>query len=183
MTNLLKQGLVESVYQSLRDYLTIASYLSQNTSVGSLKEMLIQPEQVIEVCLLAVKVGKFSVTRRAAGLWPAVKAALVSELVVSPFNQRLFYRWLCEILEIGSSSVRSMEISDVIKRYPPQVLALHLMKGALEDARLGSVAFGLPPPPGSDNWLTTLLCDLVLPNFSHEEWTVVNGSLQLFGKL
>ncbi|KAM7542068.1 hypothetical protein Aperf_G00000010541 [Anoplocephala perfoliata] len=174
------KGLVESVYQSLQDYLTIASYLSQNTSIGALKELLIQPEQVIDVCLLAVKVGKFSVTRRAAGLWPAVKAALMSELIVSPFEQRLFYRWLCEILEIARSSVSSMETADAVKRDPPQALALHLMKGALEDARLGSVVFGLPPPPGADNWLTTLFCDLVLPNFSHEGWTVFNGSLQLF---
>lgn len=173
---------MESVFQSLRDYLTISTYLNQYESVGALKEMLIQPEQVIDFCLLAVKVGKFSVTRRAAGLWPAVKAVLVSELIVSPFDQPLLYRWLCDMLKIGSSSIKSSDSDDNEKHDPPQTLALHLLKGVLEDARLGPVAFGLSPPPGSDNWLTALFCDVVLPNFDHEEWTVANGSLQLFSE-
>ncbi|KAM3178680.1 hypothetical protein ACTXT7_002097 [Hymenolepis weldensis] len=174
------KGLVESVFQSLRDYLTISIYLNQYKSVGALKGMLIQPEQVIEFCLLAIKVGKFSVTRRAAGLWPAVKAVLVSELIVSSFDQPLLYRWLCDMLKIGSSSIKSSDSDDNEKHDPPQTLALHLLQGVLEDARLGPVAFGLSPPPGSDNWLTALFCDVVLPNFGHDEWTVANGSLQLF---
>ena len=52
-----------------------------------LNSCLIRPEQVIDVCLLAAKRGKISVTRRAAGLWPAAKAALLAELIVSPANQ------------------------------------------------------------------------------------------------
>nr|CDS25591.1 thyroid adenoma associated [Hymenolepis microstoma] len=177
------RGLVESIFQCLRDYLTISAYLNQYESVGSLKQMLIQPEQVIEVCLLAVKVGKFSVTRRAAGLWPAVKAVLVSEIIVSLYDQPLLYRWLCEMLRISSLSIESPD-SDVSEKCDsPRALTLHLMKGVLEDARLGPVAFALSPPPGSDNWLTALFCDAVLPNFSHGEWTVANGSLQLFATI
>ncbi|VDO03352.1 unnamed protein product [Rodentolepis nana] len=177
------RGLVESIFQCLRDYLTISAYLNQYELEGSLRHMLIQPEQVVEVCLLAVKVGKFSVTRRAAGLWPAVKAVLVSEIIVSIYDQPILYRWLCEMLKISSSSIESPDSDDSGKHDSPRALALHLMKGVLEDARLGPVAFALSPPPGSDNWLTALFCDVVLPNFSHGEWTVANGSLQLFATI
>lgn len=61
--------------------------LRQTPIARDLGEKLIRPDQVIDVCMLAVKIGKFSVTRRAAGLWPATKAALMAELLVSPSDQ------------------------------------------------------------------------------------------------
>lgn len=72
---------------------------------------------------------------------------------------------------------------DPMKHDPPQALALHLIKGVFEDARLGPVAFASLPPPGSDDWFTAIVCRLALPNFTADEWTIANASLQLFGGL
>lgn len=78
-------------------------------------------------------------------------------------------------------SAPSSMSEEVAQRDPPRALALHLLKGVFEDARLGPVAFTLPPPPQMDSWLTTVFCRLILPNFADPEWTVSNGALQLFG--
>ncbi|KAH9280649.1 Uncharacterized protein ECG_06767 [Echinococcus granulosus] len=183
------KGIVEAVHQSLRDYLTISEYVNQRATLKrpllarELGKKLIRPDQVIGVCMLAVKEGKFSVTRRAAGLWPAAKAALMAELLVSPSDQLLLQRWLCTMFELGSTPRDTAESMNPTKHDPPQALALHLIKGVIEDARLGPVAFASPPPPGSDDWFTAIVCRLALPNFTAEEWTIANASLQLFGAL
>lgn len=82
------KGLVEALYQSLRDYLAIAASVrqQQQREVDFLADAFIQPSQVLDVCALAVRVAKFSVTRRGAGLWPAAKAALMAQMLVSPHN-------------------------------------------------------------------------------------------------
>ncbi|KAL5965618.1 hypothetical protein TSMEX_006656 [Taenia solium] len=205
------KGIVEAVHQSLRDYLTISEYVNQSVTLRQpqiareLGENLIRPDQVIDVCMLAVERGKFSVTRRAAGLWPATKAALIAELLVSPLDQvqpysslsfepvelsvyfppaqPILHRWLCAMFELGSTPRDTAESMDPMKHDPPQALALHLIKGVFEDARLGPVAFVSPPPPGSDDWFTAVVCRLALPNFTADEWTIANASLQLFGAL
>ncbi|VDK32105.1 unnamed protein product [Taenia asiatica] len=183
------KGIVEAVHQSLRDYLTISEYVNQSVTLRQpqiareLGENLIRPDQVIDVCMLAVRRGKFSVTRRAAGLWPATKAALIAELLVSPLDQPILHRWLCAMFELGSTPRDTAESMDPMKHDPPQALALHLIKGVFEDARLGPVAFASPPPPGSDDWFTAIVCRLALPNFTADEWTIANASLQLFGAL
>ncbi|VDD75297.1 unnamed protein product [Mesocestoides corti] len=186
------KGTVEAVHQSLQDYLTISEYLSQHfrtvtakqDQLQSILDLLIRPNQVIDVCLSAVRDCKFSVTRRSAGLWPASKAALMAELVASPLEQPLLHRWLSSLLDI-SCSTGSTEAGDPEKYDPPRALALHLIKGIFEDARLGPVAFASVPPEdrGGDDWLTILACKLALPGFAASQWTIANGSLQLFASI
>ncbi|VDM15782.1 unnamed protein product [Hydatigera taeniaeformis] len=183
------KGIVEAAHESLRDYLTISECVNQHITLGQsltlkdLGEKLIRPDQVIDVCILAVKMGKFSVTRRAAGLWPATKAALMAESLVVPLDKSLLQRWLFAMFELGSMSRDTAESMDPMKHDPPQALALHLIKGAFEDSRLGPVAFASSPPPGSDDWFTAIVCRLALPNFTADKWTIANASLQLFGAL
>ncbi|KAL5107714.1 Thyroid adenoma-associated protein [Taenia crassiceps] len=183
------KGVVEALQQSLQDYLTTSEYVNQHVSLRQtliarrLGEKLVLPDEVIDICMLTVKRGKFSITRRAAGLWPATKAALMAELLASPSDQPLLHRWLRTMFELGSRPRDTAESIDPTKHDPPQALALHLIKGVFEDARLGPVAFASPPPPGSDDWFTAIVCQLALPNFTADEWTIANASLQLFGAL
>ncbi|KAF8564162.1 hypothetical protein P879_08032, partial [Paragonimus westermani] len=68
------RGTVEAVSSSLQDYLAI-SYRSNS---------LILCEDVLAICWEVLCRVEFSVTRRAAGLWPAVRAALVAERMRKP---------------------------------------------------------------------------------------------------
>nr|VZI35146.1 unnamed protein product [Spirometra erinaceieuropaei] len=191
------KGTVESVYQSLQQYLTVTARLdgflqscdsSEETSLlavtRALLANLIRPEQVIDVCLAALSDCKFSVTRRAAGLWPASKAALLAELSASPIEQPLLSRWLSSILSLAvGGDEREEGVTWDSENDPPRALALHLLRGVFGDARLGPSAFTVVPVVSGaavDDLLTFLTCRVALPGFAAPQWTISNGSLQLF---
>ncbi|GAA52481.1 hypothetical protein CLF_108148 [Clonorchis sinensis] len=69
------RGTVEAVCVSLQHYLSTAQRLQEtNNSIS-----LVSCEQVLDLCWTVLCHYGYSVTRRAAGLWPAVKAALLAE--------------------------------------------------------------------------------------------------------
>uniref|UniRef100_A0A0X3P9J3 Thyroid adenoma-associated protein homolog n=1 Tax=Schistocephalus solidus TaxID=70667 RepID=A0A0X3P9J3_SCHSO len=192
------KGTVESVYQSLQQYLTVTAKLNcflqscasnEKTTLLTVARAvmanLIRPEQVIDVCLAALSDCKFSVTRRAAGLWPASKAALLAELTASPVEHPLLARWLSSILTlaVGGAERKEVDATWDSENDPPRALALHLLRGVFGDARLGPCAFTVVPVVSGvavDDLLTFLTCRVALPGFAAPQWTISNGSLQLF---
>ncbi|VDK89096.1 unnamed protein product [Dibothriocephalus latus] len=125
------KGTVEAVYQSLQQYLTVTARLdcflqscASNqklrvlTVARALLTNLIRPEEVIDVCLAALSDCKFSVTRRAAGLWPASKAALLAELAASPAQQVSFATIIAMRLVGSTYSRPPPSVLEVFGRYP-----------------------------------------------------------------
>ncbi|KAF7232859.1 hypothetical protein EG68_07364 [Paragonimus skrjabini miyazakii] len=174
------RGTVEAVSASLQYYLTV-SYRSNS---------LILCEDVLSICWDVLCRVEFSVTRRAAGLWPAVRAALVAERIQKPRLQPLLLiEWIQNLITLAEppKSCRSSAAASLFGREltdPPQALALHLLRGIFSDAclqahQLSVCVSGHP----TANTVVLALRLAVLPGFDFPSWTVSNAALQLHAVL
>ncbi|KAF5402942.1 hypothetical protein PHET_03593 [Paragonimus heterotremus] len=174
------RGTVEAVSASLQYYLTV-SYRSN---------LLVMCEDVLSICWDVLCRVEFSVTRRAAGLWPAVRAALVAERMQKPRLQpSLLIGWIQNLILLAgppkfcrSSAAASLfgrELTD-----PPQALALHLLRGIFSDACLQAhqLSICVPGHPTANSVVLALRL-AVLPGFDFPSWTVSNAALQLHAVL
>ncbi|KAA3672877.1 uncharacterized protein DEA37_0000956, partial [Paragonimus westermani] len=173
------RGTVEAVSSSLQDYLAM-SYRSNS---------LILCEDVLAICWEVLCRVEFSVTRRAAGLWPAVRAALVVERMRKPRLQpSLLIQWIQRLISLAepqkichsaAASSPGRELTD-----PPQALALHLLRGIFSDACLQAhqLSICVPGHPTA-NAIVQALRLAVLPGFDFPSWTVSNAALQLHAVL
>lgn len=111
--------------------------------------------------------------------------------------QPLMQKWLSSLLDLcrqddcgnaGDANSNGPQL-DSEKHDFPRGLALHLLRGVFGDAALAAIAFDSPIPEGriggttEYDWITLLACNIALPGFGARQWTVANGSLQLFGRI
>ncbi|KAF6779376.1 hypothetical protein AHF37_01012 [Paragonimus kellicotti] len=174
------RGTVEAVSASLQYYLTI-SYRSNS---------FILCEDVLSICWDVLCHVEYSVTRRAAGLWPAVRAALVAERMQKPRLQpSLLIEWIQNLISLAEpqkarrSSAAACSIRGELTD-PPQALALHLLRGIFSDACLQAhqLSICIPGHPTA-NAVVQALRLAVLPGFDFPSWTVSNAALQLHAVL
>ncbi|TGZ75100.1 hypothetical protein CRM22_000571 [Opisthorchis felineus] len=175
------RGTVEAVCVSLQHYLSTAQRLQEtNNSIS-----LVSCEQVLNLCWTVLCHYGYSVTRRAAGLWPAVKAALLAEQARK--DQRvpvLLIRWLTQLIDLARHNPGESHTGTTTEEMTdsPRALALHLLRGIFCDSRLRP---HLQPVPEMiySNFLIHALEFAVLPTFSDSDWTVSNAGLQLHSAL
>ncbi|CAL8077444.1 unnamed protein product [Calicophoron daubneyi] len=200
-------GTVEAVSVSLQYYLSAG--ITITTARGSLQSsavavtdgahpssvphnpsnktpLLVTCEQVLDICWYVIRNCSYSVTRRAAGLWPAVKAALLAERADrSKSTPNLLVDWLQKLIHLTQPSAETHPTAtDLVD--PPQALAFHLLRGIFLDSRLRAhrcTESSLDLCKPVTNFIVQAMESAVLPGFSASEWTVANGALQLLSAL
>ncbi|VDP78111.1 unnamed protein product [Echinostoma caproni] len=153
--------------------------------------ILITCEQVLDVCWKFLCQYTYSVTRRAAGLWPAVKAALLAERARGSRNMpNLLINWLRRLLRLASVNSNGVTCTACgeEKADSPRTLALHILRGMVADASLRAHIQLIPsadddPNQSTYSFAVEAICQAVLPGFMSPEWTISNAALQLHSAL
>ncbi|CAH8584835.1 unnamed protein product [Dicrocoelium dendriticum] len=187
------RGTVEAVSSSLQLYLSISPlYSPDGTSVKiftnastSCSRALLSCEKVLNICWETLCRCRYSTTRRAAGLWPAVKAALYAEQSQRGHREpHLLIGWIQRLLGLFH-----LELCESQRRFisdglcdPTEALALHILRGIFLDSHLKPHSLLVLGNPSS-NFLIQALQQAVLPLFNVPYWTVSNAALQLHAAL
>ncbi|TPP59545.1 hypothetical protein FGIG_00700 [Fasciola gigantica] len=195
------RGTVESVCDSLQLYLTAAGSSLSSCVANTVPDDdchsgvvftdggsygLITCEQVLDVCWEVLCRGAYSVTRRAAGLWPAIKAALLAERARGARSvPNLLISWLERLLRLTANSVNDNLGTGEEMTDSPRVLALHILRGLVADSRLHAYfqSFLSEDEQSTCSFVVESIRQAVLPGFAAPEWTVSNAALQLHSAL
>ncbi|CAH8872761.1 unnamed protein product [Trichobilharzia szidati] len=157
---------------------------------------LLTADHVLCICWQVINNSAYSVTRRGAGVKPAIRACLL----VKPCNG--IENPPCSLVRCLESLFKITQLSDKEEddtnkniqcvsntntlHDSPRVFALHLLHGLFTDSRLR--VHEHPVPVRSDhsqvsNWTIEALRLAVVPGFNSKKWNVWNAALQLHSAL
>ncbi|KAH8867600.1 hypothetical protein KSF78_0003749 [Schistosoma japonicum] len=197
------KGTIEALYFNLSLYLqTVENYNSSlncgDTFKSPISEMnsndlttdinyltkcndAVSADQMLEICWLVLCNSAYSITRRAAGLRPVIRACLLVKScngLENPVNYISTNETICTISD-------SNTLHD-----SPRVFALHLLHALFTDARLRVHEHPVPIEVNQSNqilhvrnWTIEALRLAVVPGFSSKKWNVWNAALQLHSGL
>ncbi|KAK4475115.1 hypothetical protein MN116_002203 [Schistosoma mekongi] len=216
------KGTIEALYFNLSLYLqTVENYKSSltfdDTFESQISEMdstdlttdinfltkcndAVSADQMLEICWLVLCNSAYSITRRAAGLRPVIRACLLIKSCNGLENppcslvrclKRLFAITQSDDNDYIRTNKTICTISDSNTLHDsPRVFALHLLHALFTDARLRVHEHPVPIETNQTNqilpvrnWTIEALRLAVVPGFSSKKWNVWNAALQLHSAL
>ncbi|CAH8566914.1 unnamed protein product [Schistosoma turkestanicum] len=161
----------------------------------------ISADHMLQICWHVICNSAYSVTRRAAGLKPVIRACLLVKSCNGLENppcslvcclKRLFAITQSddndEYNNMHNTTINQTVSDSTTLHDSPRVFALHLLHGLFTDARLRVHEHPVPIETDDSlshvkNWTIEALQLAVIPGFNSKNWNVWNGALQLHSVL